>query len=455
LAFSDITLAPPQVLPPRARARSIRTRLSTVQRLIITLVPSIMFLPSTMAVFIGTLKFLPGRIPAFLLFVPALAKLISGVSKHQRRFVASDLFMAVTSAWMIAAPWISRNFDTDVLVGAGAEVLELAGVYFIARTFIFGRTALELFIRVMKYVVSVVIFFAVFDWIFGWYFINNLTAAAFGAFPTQVTMQLVRSGLLRAQSTIDHPILFGSLCCFCTTIFLYSETGILNRVRWAGLCSFGVILSLSSGPLLGLCIGLGVFAYDWACRSFAGRWLVLWCAILGMVGTVFLLANSPIGWIISHLTFDPENGYYRMLTWFGAFDQIALSPFVGSFRQATGNFFLDVSVDCVWLVIALQYGLPTLVFHFLANFGFALGFEKKIKKRGADPYMDRMRTGFTVTLCLFTVVGLTVHFWSSMWMFWALCIGIRASLHEDLLLQSVRARQDRMRSASAMMMGAR
>lgn len=417
------------------------------------LVPSIMFLPSTMAVFIGTLKFLPGRIPAFVLFVPALAKLISGVSKHQRRFVASDLFIAMTAVWMIGAPFVARDFDPDVLIGAGADVLELAGLYFIGRTFFFGRAALELFVGVMKIVVSVVIFLAAFDWLAGYYFIDNITAAAFGGWPTPVTQQLVRSGLVRAKSTIDHPILFGALCCFCVTIFMYSERGIVNWVKWIALCSFGVIMSLSSAPLLGLAIAFAIFAYDWALRGFGGRWYILWLALGGMIGTVFLLANSPVGWIISHLTFDPENGYYRVATWYGAFDQIAVSPFAGSFRQSTGNFFLDVSVDCVWLVISLQYGIPTLVLHFLSCFGFSFGFERRKKRRGgSDPYMDRMRLGFTLTLCLFAVVGLTVHYWSSMWMFWALCMGIRASLHEDLLLHTTRARQHGRRAATATMM---
>jgi hypothetical protein len=44
--------------------------------------------------------------------------------------------------------------------------------------------------------------------------------------------------------------------------------------------------------------------------------------------------------------------------------------------------------------------------------------------------MRYLRTGFSVVLTMFVFLGLTVHFWASIWLFWALCIGIRASIAE-------------------------
>ena len=44
--------------------------------------------------------------------------------------------------------------------------------------------------------------------------------------------------------------------------------------------------------------------------------------------------------------------------------------------------------------------------------------------------MARMRTAFSLILVLFMFVGLTVHYWNYMWIFWGICIGIRASLRE-------------------------
>jgi len=53
--------------------------------------------------------------------------------------------------------------------------------------------------------------------------------------------------------------------------------------------------------------------------------------------------------------------------------------------------------------------------------------------------MGRMSTGMTMALIMFMVVGLTAHFYNAMWIFWGICIGVRASLREYELASSVRA----------------
>jgi hypothetical protein len=56
---------------------------------------------------------------------------------------------------------------------------------------------------------------------------------------------------------------------------------------------------------------------------------------------------------------------------------------------------------------------------------------KQGSKNGTnDVYVDRMSGAFTLVLLMFMFAGLTVHFWNYMWMFWGLCLGIRASLRE-------------------------
>jgi hypothetical protein len=44
--------------------------------------------------------------------------------------------------------------------------------------------------------------------------------------------------------------------------------------------------------------------------------------------------------------------------------------------------------------------------------------------------MLRARTGLSLALFLYVFIGLTVHYWGALWMFWGLCIGIRASLED-------------------------
>ena len=44
--------------------------------------------------------------------------------------------------------------------------------------------------------------------------------------------------------------------------------------------------------------------------------------------------------------------------------------------------------------------------------------------------MDRLRMAFTLVIVTLAIVGLTVHYWNGLWIFWGLCIGIRGSIRE-------------------------
>ncbi len=88
------------------------------------------------------------------------------------------------------------------------------------------------------------------------------------------------------------------------------------------------------------------------------------------------------------------------------------------------------SVDCVWLALALRFGLPAIVFLFLANVTALLPTGQS-SNRDDDPSLAPMSTAFSLILVMFMFIGLTVHYWNYMWIFWGVCIGIRASLREQ------------------------
>ncbi|MFK4577999.1 hypothetical protein [Bradyrhizobium ottawaense] len=143
---------------------------------------------------------------------------------------------------------------------------------------------------------------------------------------------------------------------------------------------------------------------------------------------VMAVTNDPLGWILSHLTLEPESGYFRLLEWNSALFQISQSPWTGYAFFDFGQVELH-SIDCVWLALSLRYGLPVIVFLFLANVTSVLPV-KNSRNRTGDPYMTKMSTAFSLILVMFMFIGLTVHYWNYMWIFWGVCIGIRASLRE-------------------------
>lgn len=382
--------------------------------------------PATMTIFIGGAKFIPGRIVICLLLLPALFELF----RKGRHLVASDLFACLVSAWIVGATF---DTDPDSWSSGFALVVEFLGGYIVARAFFFGRPALQAFVGALKFVAVIVIALAALEHLTQHIITYNVVAALWGL--PHFTPEY-RYGLLRAFSTFPHPILYGTFCVVAGTIFLYSERSVLGRILYAGGCFFGCVLAVSSAALISFMIVISVYSYDRIMRRYPWRWHVLVtgsCAVLVMV---FVLANKPVSWIVSHLTLDPSTGYFRVATWDSAFYYIGLSPYVGFGFEAhgvIGDFFGNASVDSVWLALALRFGIPVIVFLFLANVATFYRSGLSAGGRQSDPYMSRMRTAFTLVLVVFMFTGLTVHYWNNIWMFWGICIGIRGSLREEYL----------------------
>jgi hypothetical protein len=143
----------------------------------------------------------------------------------------------------------------------------------------------------------------------------------------------------------------------------------------------------------------------------------------------FCLTAHPLSWILSHLTLDPSDRIFSYNDLGCSVDHITQSPVIGYAYQLLNNGILDGTVDSIWLVISLRFGVPMLILFFLANVAAFFPGQREFKGTG-DVHMDQMRRAFTLVLLMLMFTGLTVHFWNFMLMFWGLCLGIRASLRE-------------------------
>ena len=196
--------------------------------------------------------------------------------------------------------------------------------------------------------------------------------------------------------------------------------------------------------VLGFVIFISTYIYDRIFHSFSWRWKILPFFAVVVVLALFAVTNNPLTWLIRHATFDPADGYYRLLIWEDAFSFISLSPLVGADPSAwAAQEILGNSIDCVWLVLSLVYGLPIIVMLLLANISACGIFGRKIDLRAIDPQILRARTGLSLALFLYVFIGLTVHYWGTLWMFWGLCIGIRASLEDYCRMRWPRALRGR------------
>lgn len=366
-------------------------------------------------------KFTAGRLAVTLLFLPALI----AMCQRGRRLLVCDLLAFATAAWMLIAA--VSEAGTGALVSAGASSLDFIGSYLAGRVFFLGPVALDKFVRVLRTLTIFAVLLAIADNISGRWIAHDLSAAIFGTYPLG---PVFRDNMIRATSTLDHPILFGVFCSLAASILLFWETAPLRQAFYVGLCLLGCILSQSSAALMCIVLLLAAYFYDRLMKRIPSRWTVFWTIIATVLVLIFMVANHPLGWFISHLTLDPVSGYYRLLIWDAALDRISQSPIMG-YSSSFDEDILDATIDSVWLVVALRFGLPTVAFLFLANIAACLPVKSPHRESASNTYAKRMRLAFTIVLMLFMFTGLTVHFWNYMWIFWGLCLGIRASLQES------------------------
>ncbi|MFK4505761.1 hypothetical protein LPJ38_33195 [Bradyrhizobium daqingense] len=376
-------------------------------------------LPADMSFLLGSAKFNPERLVIALLLIPALFLLL----QKGRRFVACDLFVLLAAVWMLGVS--AQENRPSELSSAGAVTLELLGGYIVGRAFFFGRLAVAEFIKGLKIAVTIIVAVAMVDHMSGKLVVNSFLGLN--------SEPEFRNGLMRAASVFPHAISYGTFCTAAGAIFLYSESR-LSRIGWVGVAFLGCFLAMSSAPMLMFMVVLSVFSYDRLMKSNPWRWKAFAAVIGAVLAFIYLTTNNPTSWIVAHLTLDPSTGYFRKATWDRAFYNIGFAPWAGFGFGDIGaglEFFDNASVDAVWLVIALRFGIPIVVFMLLANVtSFYVGFGRKSVGPTLDEYMDRMRSGFTLAVMTLVLVGLTVHYWNTMWMVWGAYIGIRASLYE-------------------------
>lgn len=372
-------------------------------------------------IYLGGAKLTVGRLCVILLMVPALGLLF----QRSRKFLLSDILVAGLAGWILLSSMMGQN--SEAFSSAVAECLEFSGAYVVARGFFLEPGAMRSFISVLKILTLAAVLLAMADSLSGKLIVHDVIAKVFGTVPPDPQY---RNGMVRATSTFDHAILLGAFCATVGTVFLFSEKHVLNRILWVGICLLGCILSFSSSGILAFVISFCIYCYNAAMRRYAWRWTAFWILIAIPTAAFFAAARDPMGWIVSHLTLDPESGYFRFLIWDAALDKISQSPIFGFGVAPLNNWLLDVTVDSAWLVFALRFGVPFIALLLLANIAAFAPTKRSVQCEARSVYMADLSRAFTVVLFLFIFIGLTVHFWNYMWIFWGLCIGLRASLRE-------------------------
>jgi hypothetical protein len=368
----------------------------------------------------------------FLLIAPYLTvKFLRKLAAMRYRFVVSDLLMIFLSIWMIYAPASVDNLSS-ALNHAGPDVLEFCTAYWTTRILLSKHGQAVTFARMLCYAIALVAIIGLLDPLTGEYVVKDLVRQFTGFSDYLYSGDTHRMGLMRASGTIDHAILYGFLCSIGVLIAITIR--IQYRRYVIAACFLGMVFALSSASWQTAILGIGFIAYARFTRGMPLQWsvLVVLCAFALLY--IFTFSNSPLSMLIGHLTLDPQTGWYRLWTWDRVLFHLQSSPWCG-LGFGTPPEDINHTIDSLWLVLAMRYGVPGSILTLLAMLG-----SQWISTRGANAHLDReeaeLASSLGIVLFLTIFIAFTVHLWGSVWIFTGLLTGMRASLGELSRLSS-------------------
>jgi hypothetical protein len=388
-------------------------------------------LPDEVGFSIFGLRFTVARVLLILLAPYLSARFFRVLTTGRYRFVLADALVPITATWMMIALSEVNGIDAALNHG-GPVILEFFVGYAATRFLLMEHGEALSFINFLCRIIGIVGLLGLLDTLTHRFVLHELASSLFA---NSVPLSIagveeggdVRLGLLRAMSTLEHPILFGTTCA----IGLLLAAAIPMRGRWFVIlsCSLGAGLALSSAPIQAIAMGLVLLIYNRVLRRVRYRWSAL--VILGALGVMlcFQVLQDPIGFAFSHFVLDTQTAWFRTWIWATGTATVVQSPWFGVGWSIPREYGIPGTVDSIWLLWALIYGLPGSALLGLSLLGAA---SLPTQGRGVRLTFKEMKLGTIIGVLTFLIVflGFTVDFFGSGWMLIPMLAGIRAHLGE-------------------------
>jgi hypothetical protein len=371
--------------------------------------------PIETSVFVGQLRLSPYRIVLFLALIPCLYRFAQGHAGHLR---LADGLVVLHAIWAFVALLIAHG--TAAIEFAGIYAVEALVPYLLARAYI--RTAAD-FVSFAKFMALVILVLA------PWGIYEAITHNILRNPPDQ---PLPRWGLARAYGPFEHPILYGVFCASMFGIVFYALKGQVSRLsRYLrlGAIASGTFFSLSAGPLMALAAQIGLITWNRVLSKIKHRWLLLAAGAVGAWTVVSILSpRTPIHVFISNFTFNRQTGYMRIAIWdYGSAEALRHPWFGIGMGEWTRPAWMAPSVDNFWLLEAMRYGMPALLFLAVA---LAVLMLQAARTPHADEHVRNCRTGWMVTMFGLILAGATVHYWNATFCLFMFLLGAGSWLNQ-------------------------
>ena len=402
----------PRAMPGANRAGLVRKASSSVAIWPIVLVIYTTLIPREMSIHVGENFIYMDRLALLLTLPWVLQHLLRGVIK----FVVCDWLVLFTAVWMVSALWVVHGFERALISGLSLSFDAVAG-YYLARV---SFRSLDDMRRVL--IICAPAFFVAavslpVESLTQHLYVRPFFASIFGGIHyasgtdniNDALRNDVRFGLMRAYGPWVHPILAG--LHLATLLGIYWKSSIRGWPLWLAVAAAGMsVFTVSSAGVLALGLIIGALAYDWlTTRVKQLSWPLLMFALAVSLVVISLVTKSGIiALLIRFVTLDPATGYFRVAIWQFGSESVWAHPWFGIGFDAyeRPQWMLTSSVDALWLLYAMRFGLPASLSLLLACIFAVAGLvraEKMANVRDASFYRGIMISLIVLVIMAFTV----------------------------------------------------
>lgn len=380
-------------------------------------------------IFLGPVRLSPYRILILVLLVPATLKWLSG------RTYAFDYLIIGSILWAIIALAVNHPISA-IVEPSGSLFIDAVGSYILARAYVDSADSFKRIVSAHLLVILVGLPFIIIETQTGrppvLDFIRNF-APTLPDSPSEP-----RLGLERAQFVFDHAIVFGMFASSTIGIYLmyrHGQKSVSWRFKRVAVLIGATICSASTGPFLMIIIQCGLYGWNIVMNYMHVRkhWAILCGLVAFMYVFIDILSNrTPFHVFVSYLTLNSHTSYYRILIWNYGTENVANNPIFGiGFNDWERPVWMISSVDNFWLLMAMRYGLPTIIALILA---VAMIYGRIARVRLLSDGTSSFRAGYLISLTALIVAGSTVHFWNASysWFMFFLGSGVWLLKHDQV-----------------------
>jgi hypothetical protein len=386
---------------------------------IVLLIISLM-MPTEFSISLGSLRLSPYRIVLILGLFPAIRAFAKA-----RGNVPADYLILLHLVWAFIVLFYYHGVGVALETG-GVRFLEFGGAYLFARAYLTDFRSFLGFSAVLIYCMCLLAPIAIFESVTGIFIFKEINRALLGV-PFYNTIE-PRLGFARAWGPFDHPILLGTFASSAVGIgwALKSvlKTSTFGRRLQTGAVLAATATSLSAGPFASLVIQSVLIVWRRITDSMAHRWRLFTLLLVLMYIGIDLLSNrTPIRVFLTYLTFSEVSAYNRLNIFEYGSRDVTNNPMMGIGLNpwSKPEWMHSDSMDNFWLFQAVSFGFPGFLLLAIAAISLL-----RRSMASVDGPQGKLRLGWIFSVVGLILAGTTVHFWNSLFCYFALLLGAGA-----------------------------